>query len=127
MNVLRSDAYTDYHQSILVTYSKKGALMCMWTMCGFGFAWWIIAAVLLYFSWNKVVADILQVRPGKFWQALLVVLTLAVFCAPHHWEHSRCGSCKGWEGHQGAGHMWHMDKGEEAPKEAPEKAAPENK
>lgn len=49
-----------------------------------GMLWWVGASALLYFSWNKVVATLTTAKQAKFWQALLIVATLAAFCAPRY-------------------------------------------
>ncbi|MBI4925126.1 MAG: hypothetical protein HY843_04305 [Bdellovibrio sp.] len=48
-------------------------------------AWWLIASALLYFTWNKVIAYIVSLKKIQFWQALLFVAMLCVFCAPRYY------------------------------------------
>lgn len=55
--------------------------------------WWVVASLLLFLTWNKVVAVIANIKTVKFWHAMLVVATLAVFCAPRYYgkKHFRGG------------------------------------
>lgn len=57
-------------------------------LCAIG--WWLIASAFLMLSWNSVVAAIANVKKVKYWHVLLVVLTLAVLCAPLFCEGDRC-------------------------------------
>lgn len=62
-----------------MTYSWTHA----WLWCA---AWWLLASIMLWFSWNKVVARVSSLGVMKLWQALLLVLTMIVFCGPHHMQ-----------------------------------------
>lgn len=68
-----------------------------------GIGWWLLAAILLVLTWNKVVTVVVQnVKPIKFWHALLVVALLIVLFGPMTWcGQSRCGSqpcdSKSWQ------------------------------
>jgi hypothetical protein len=79
--------------------------------------WWLIASGLLLLSWNRVVTTFVTVKKVKYWQVLLVVLTLAVLFVPLcHGRQARrgmmcdkarsmecgqmgkqCGSCESWK------------------------------
>ncbi|MBI3533862.1 MAG: hypothetical protein HY072_00025 [Deltaproteobacteria bacterium] len=64
-------------------------------------AWWLIASALLYFTWNKVIAYIVSLKKVRFWQALLFVAMLCVFCAPRYylahktWHGQKCSDSSG--------------------------------
>jgi hypothetical protein len=45
-------------------------------------AWWLFASGLLLCAWNSVIASIANVKKAKYWQALVIVLTLVVLCGP---------------------------------------------
>lgn len=53
-------------------------------------AWLLISSGLLTLTWNKVVAAMMKVKAAKYWQALLLVITLCVFCAPRYYMHKGC-------------------------------------
>ena len=62
-----------------------------WASCILGaIGWWLIASALLFLSWNRVIAAIANVKKVKYWHVLLVVLSLAVLCAPLCWRGDRC-------------------------------------
>jgi hypothetical protein len=65
---------------------------CWWSylIC---LAWLLVSSGLLMLTWNKVVAAMIKVKSAKYWQALLLVATLSVFCAPRYFMH--CGHAKG--------------------------------
>ncbi|MDO8493790.1 MAG: hypothetical protein Q7S68_00435 [Deltaproteobacteria bacterium] len=67
--------------------------------------WWVVSSILLFLVWNKVVAALTNVKTGKFWQALLVVLTIAVLCIAPKMVMKKGGAfkCKAHAGcHQGS-------------------------
>ncbi len=66
-------------------------------MVAYCVGWWLIASVLLWLTWNRVVAALTKVKPAKFWQAALLLLTVCSLCAPLYW--ARKHSC----GHGGGG------------------------
>jgi hypothetical protein len=85
-----------------------------WAICIlWAIGWWLIASALLLMSWNSVVAAIASVKRVKYWHVLLIVLTLAVLCAPlccgrGHCKDQRscgeggqrakqCGGCEDWK------------------------------
>jgi hypothetical protein len=45
-------------------------------------AWWLFASGLLLCAWNSVVARIANVKKAKYWQAMVIVLTLVVLSVP---------------------------------------------
>jgi len=47
---------------------------------GIPILWGLVASGLLLLSWNKVVVPLSNVKAAKYWQALLIVVTLAVVC-----------------------------------------------
>ncbi|MEW6055549.1 MAG: hypothetical protein AB1540_02970 [Bdellovibrionota bacterium] len=56
-------------------------------------AWWLVASGLLFLTWNKVVTAFTKLKPAKYWQALLLVATVCVLCAPRYYSKYRgCGS-----------------------------------
>ena len=80
-------------------------------------AWWLFASGLLLCAWNSVVARLANVKKAKYWQALVIVLTLVVLfgplcCGRHAWGRHRdgrgcciqsgqkgkpCGGCSDWK------------------------------
>jgi hypothetical protein len=55
-------------------------VLCLLSVVG----WWLVASGLLFFTWNKVIAALTSAKQARFWQALLVVATLFVFCVPRY-------------------------------------------
>ena len=55
--------------------------------------WVLVASVLLYLSWNKVIVSVTNFKAAKLWHALLIVVTMLAFCAPKYMMH------KGYRGH----------------------------
>ena len=89
-----------------------------WVLCILGaIAWWMFASGLLLCAWNSVVASIANVKKAKYWQALVIVLTLVVLFGPLFCGRracrgmmrgkgrtmecghmgKQCGSCEGWK------------------------------
>jgi hypothetical protein len=71
-------------------------------------AWWLFASGLLLCAWNSVVASIANVKKAKYWQAMVIVLTLVVLSVPF-W----CGekSCVGaWCGSDREHHGYHKSR-----------------
>lgn len=61
--------------------------MCNLTSCGTTAAlmfvgWLLITSGLLFLSWNHVVVKFTKLKKGKYWQALLILLTLVALCPP---------------------------------------------
>jgi hypothetical protein len=52
-----------------------------WWMLLMYVGWWIIASILLFFTWNKVISFISSWKEVKFWQVLLFVATVSFFCS----------------------------------------------
>ncbi len=73
---------------------------CAGKCAAFFVGWWLLSSALLFVSWNHVVATLTNVKKAKFWQALIVVATMAAFCAPKcgHWGRSK--SCSMSAGHK---------------------------
>jgi hypothetical protein len=65
---------------------------CLLTSIGMFVVWWLAAAILLWQTWNKVIGAVTKVKPVKPWQTLLLVATIAVFCAPRWMAHQGFGS-----------------------------------
>jgi hypothetical protein len=66
----------------------------------YGVVWFVIASMLLHTTWNRVVVALTGAKQAQLWHAFLVVFTLAVLCAPHHWaQMGGCGakSCCKWQ------------------------------
>lgn len=69
--------------------------------CGVTFAlvllgWLLIASALVWQAWNRVICHVwAQPRTVRYWQALLLIVTVCVLCAPRTMRH--CG------GHIGSG------------------------
>jgi hypothetical protein len=57
--------------------------------------WWLIASALIFFSWNKVIAVLFKMKQAKYWQALLVIATLSIFCAPKYFGKGHYGKRSG--------------------------------
>jgi len=57
---------------------------CWFTAIGCVLLWWFVASALLFYTWNRVIASLGNVKKATFWQALLLVATLSVFCAPRY-------------------------------------------
>ena len=55
------------------------------------FLWWFLASALVFVAWNKVVMVVTAAKKMQFAQALLLVLALAVLCAPCMMRH--CQGC----------------------------------
>ncbi len=53
------------------------ALMCV--------GWILVTSALVFLTWNKVVCDLSKFKHVKYWQALLVVGTLFIFCFPKNY------------------------------------------
>ena len=68
--------------------------------------WVLVASVLLCVTWNKVIVRVSNLKTAKFWQALLVVVTLLAFCAPRYMMHKKGHG--GW--HKGCPHSLSGDK-----------------
>jgi hypothetical protein len=59
-------------------------------------AWWLFASGLLLCAWNSVIASIANVKKAKYWQALVIVLTVVVLfgplcCGRRAWSHHKDG------------------------------------
>jgi len=75
------------------------AISCIAIMVG----WLLVTSGLLFLTWNKVMVPQFKMKKGSFFQALLIVVTLAAFCLPSkmnrrgkYWgkscgDHSQCG------------------------------------
>lgn len=57
-------------------------------------AWIGVTSLLLYYTWNKVVAAMTTLKKVKFIQSLLVVATIFVFCAPCFYKGYKKGGCQ---------------------------------
>ncbi len=77
-----------------------------WPSCiAMGVAWLLIASALLFFAWNKVLVPLFAFKKGKFWQALLLLVTVCVLCLPcASKKHGQCG-----HGHSGACSTGHCE------------------
>ncbi len=76
--------------------------MWLWSL-GMALVWWLVASVLVYYTWNRVVTKVINVRPVGFWGAFLFVATLAVLCGPSKMHH------KQWQMHEKMGEEMQMD------------------
>jgi hypothetical protein len=63
-------------EQLFASYTGKSILCFL--------VWGSIASILLFYTWNHVIAHITKLKKVKFYHAVLVVLTIAVFCAPKH-------------------------------------------
>jgi hypothetical protein len=59
--------------------------------------WWLVASTLLFFTWNKVIVFLTELKAVKLWQALLFVATVAVLCYPRKYGRSHHGIKKDWK------------------------------
>jgi hypothetical protein len=73
-----------------------GGPSCIATCIGIALAWLLVASGLLFLTWNRVVGAVAKVKPVKYWQALLFLVTVGVLFAP-------CAAMKKRHG-CGAGH-----------------------
>lgn len=65
---------------------------CSWWCCVlWGIGWWVVASLLFFYCWNKILVTVSALKPIKIIQAMLIVLTIAVLLAPS-WCRN-CGSC----------------------------------
>lgn len=68
---------------------------CCWVTLACAVAWVLVGSALAMFSWNKVIAKVGSYKAVKFWQVLLLFVTIGVvFCAPRY----ASKSCMGGEG-----------------------------
>lgn len=49
---------------------------------GIALLWILLSSGLLMATWNKVVSELFKMKKVNYWQALLVLFTIAVLCAP---------------------------------------------
>ncbi len=67
---------------------------CTHYSCLYGFSigltWFLISSALLFFTWNYVVTEFTKMKKAKYWQALLVVATICIFCMPRAYMRNRC-------------------------------------
>ena len=54
-----------------------------WMSILYFFIWWFVASGLIFATWNHVVAMQMKVKKVKYWHALLVVASIAIFTIPH--------------------------------------------
>lgn len=73
--------------------------------------WLLLGSALLFYTWNTVVADLLNCKKASFQQALLFLVTMAVLCAPKHMMMNHMG-CSSMHCHDEK--MGDMDKGGDA-------------
>jgi len=64
--------------------------MCIVTIT----AWVFIAALLIYLTWNQVFSFLWKFKKVKYWQALLLIVTVAFLLAPKYYFKSHYG--RGW-------------------------------
>ncbi len=71
--------------------------MCVFTCIALAIVWFFVGSYLLFLTWNKVVSQITKLNAMKYWQALLVIVTLLVLCAPKYAYkmHHRMGYMRG--------------------------------
>jgi hypothetical protein len=62
---------------------------CLISSILLGVAWVLASSGLLYLSWNKVLCGYTKLKPAKYGQALLLVVTICSFCAPRWYFHQR--------------------------------------
>src|SRR4051812_38870853 len=55
---------------------------CILKSIGMFVIWWSVASALVWLSWNKVIGSLFKVKQAKFWQALLLLGTICLLCAP---------------------------------------------
>ena len=63
---------------------------CCWIPLLCFVIWWFISSGLLLLTWNRVISTMTKVKTAKYWQALLLVATISVFCAPKALKHRYC-------------------------------------
>ncbi len=68
-----------------------------WVSCILICLGWLLASSgLLYFTWNKVIAEVTKMKQVKYWQALLFLATVCALCAPR--AYMKKGHCFGKKG-----------------------------
>jgi hypothetical protein len=60
----------------------SGGGKCMTFMVGGTLVWLVVASMFLFYAWNTVVSVLFHVKKVKYVQALLLVATMLVLCAP---------------------------------------------
>lgn len=57
----------------------------------FGLLWLFACSGLIYYSWNKVITTMTRMKAVKYWQVLLVMVTICTLCLPCSMrKYSRC-------------------------------------
>ena len=51
--------------------------------------WWLVASVLVMFTWNHVVTAVTTAKTMHYRHAMLLVFTLGILCGPHHAQNWR--------------------------------------
>lgn len=65
-----------------MTHSCSFGPGCCLVSLGLFVIWWLLASSLLWFTWNRVVAELFKVKEAKWWQALVLIATVMVLAAP---------------------------------------------
>lgn len=76
----------------MTQYACTGAA-CAVTCTLIFVAWLLIASALLLGTWNKVIKALWNVKPAKYWQALLLIVTVVALCAPRYYAKLGRGGC----------------------------------
>lgn len=62
----------------------------MW-VCGL--IWYVVASLLLFVTWNKVMTVVAKAKAVKWWHAFLFLGTVIVLCTPCIKSRMHCGHC----------------------------------
>jgi hypothetical protein len=57
--------------------------------------WWLVAAALLWMTWNRVIASLTKVKAVKYWQALLFIATMCALVAPRAYMMKKMACMRG--------------------------------
>jgi hypothetical protein len=72
---------------MMTTHSCNYGGTCWMTMALYGLAWFGLASLLLWLTWNRVVSVLFQMKKVHFFQALLVVAMGVVLLLPRWYMH----------------------------------------
>ena len=56
---------------------------CCWLTClGIFLVWWLVAATLVWLTWNRVLVPLFKLKPAKLWQSFILIATIVVLMLP---------------------------------------------
>ena len=87
---------------MMTTQSCNYGGYCWMTMALYAVVWFGVASILVWLTWNQVIAVLFQMKKAKLLQALLFVGTLMVLLVPRWYMHKtmmmRCPYLKAHSG-----------------------------